>query len=117
MKSWTGIAAMAALVVWSPAYGQQPEPTLMMVAQAQDRCMTTYAVRLSKETADDEAIYERAEAGCSELDTKLDAAIQRDVPAAKQAEIRAMLANSKKPNFMAMIAKIRSDRASRAAND
>jgi hypothetical protein len=116
MKSWIGIAVMAALALWSPAYGQQSEPTLMMVAQAQDRCMTTYAVRLSRQTAD-EAIFERAEAGCSELDAQLDAAIQRDVPAAKQAEIRAMLANSKKPNFMAMLAKIRSDRASRAADD
>lgn len=77
--------------------------------------MTTFAVRLSKETSDDEAIFEQAKAGCSELDAKLEAAIQREVPADRQAGLRLALSESQKPNFMDLLKKIRSDRAAREA--
>ena len=117
MRSWIGLFAFGSVAVSVPTYGQQAEPSLMLVAQAQDRCMTTFAVRLSRETTDDEAIYEQAIEGCSQLDAQLDAAILREVPAEKQAELKTMLAESRKPNFMAMLAKIRSDRAAREAND
>ena len=117
MRSPSFFIGIACLTALTPAYGQAIEPSLMMVAQAQDRCMTTYAVRLSRETTDDEAIFEQAKAGCSELNAQLEAAILREVPVEKQSELRSMLADSEKPNFMTMLAKIRSDRAAREAND
>jgi hypothetical protein len=117
VRRFVGLLATLCIAASVPALGQQAKPSMMSIAQAQDRCMTTFAVRLSRETTDDEAIFERALNGCSELDAQLDEAISREVPAEKQQELRAMLAESRKPNFMAMLAKIRSDRAAREAND
>ena len=77
--------------------------------------MATYAVRLSKESNDDEAIFETAKTNCAGLATQRDAAIQRDVPARQATELRAMLAQEEKPSFLAMLAKIRSDRTVRSA--
>ena len=87
----------------------------MMIAQAQDRCMATYAVRLSKESQDDEAIYEAAKTNCADLDAKLQDAIDRELPAATAQEMKSRMAEQAKPSFLAMLAKIRADRSLRAS--
>ncbi len=108
-----GIASIA--LVGTPGLAQQAEPSLMVIAQAQDRCMTTYAVRLSKTMTDDEQIFEQAKAGCAGLDEELNTAIEREIPIEKQSELKTMLAQSSRPNFMAMLAKIRADREARGS--
>ena len=108
------VAALSALT-GATVSAQPVGPNLMTVAQAQDRCMTTNAVRLTRETTDDNAIFEQAKAGCAELEAKLNDAIEREVPAGKQAELKAILSESERPNFMTMLAKIRSDRAARGS--
>ena len=98
-----------------PVFAQQSPPSAMTMAQAQDRCMTTYAVRLSRDSQDDEAIYEAAKGNCAELDAKLIEAIDRELPAETAQQIKAQMAEQARPNFMVMIAKIRADRVSRAS--
>lgn len=75
--------------------------------------MATYAVRLTRTPASDEAIYAEAAQGCLPLKTRLVDAIRAQVPPAEAAPVLASLETSAKPNFMAMLARIRSDRAKR----
>jgi hypothetical protein len=85
----------------------------MMLAQAQDRCMTTYAVRLTRTSATDEAIYADARSGCGTLASQLHAAIAKEYPADQAAELLATLDAQARPNFMALLQRIRADRAAR----
>ncbi|MEH3122491.1 MAG: hypothetical protein PGN16_11015 [Sphingomonas phyllosphaerae] len=87
-----------------------------IVAQALDRCMTTYAVRLTKTEATDEAIFADATRACSALDEQLKGALKEKLPPAQASDLIAQMDASSKPNFMALIAKIRRDRAARSAN-
>ena len=110
-----GFLSAAMIILASPAVAQRAQPNIMTIAQVLDRCMTTQAVRLSRESTDDEAIFSQAKAQCAELDAALDASMEREVPAERQADLKAQLANSEKPNFMTVLAKIRSDRSARAS--
>ena len=77
--------------------------------------MATHAVRLSKDSQDDDAIYEVARNNCAELDAKLNDAIDRELPSEAAQKIKAEMAAQAKPNFLALLAKIPADRASRAS--
>ncbi|WP_265587296.1 hypothetical protein [Sphingomicrobium arenosum] len=92
---------------------QQVTPETMQLAQTHDRCMTTFAVRLSKETTDDEAIFEQAQAGCAELEQALDARLDADLGPDHAPALKAQLEVAAKPNFLAMLDRIRRDRAAR----
>jgi hypothetical protein len=75
--------------------------------------MATQAVRLSRTSARDEDIYAEARQSCSALEARLAAALRTKLSATQTAEmIRSMDAQAK-PNFMFMLARIRSDRARR----
>ena len=78
--------------------------------------MTTYAVRMTMTAATDEAIYADAVSGCSAVKNALGAAIVRDYPADRAAELNALLDAQAKPNFLALLQRIRADRLSRARN-
>jgi hypothetical protein len=94
----------------------QAQPNPQIIAQALDRCMATYAVRLTKTSASDETIYAEAAQGCSPLNERLKGAINAQVPAAQAADFIKQMDASAKPNFIAMLAKIRRDRASQPTN-
>jgi hypothetical protein len=89
-------------------------PETIMLAQAHDRCMTTYAVRLSSTATDDEAIYSEAAAGCKELEKQLGSVLLREYPPAQAAELTELLELQSKPNFMSLLQRIRTDRAAKA---
>lgn len=88
----------------------------MMLAQANDRCMTTYAVRLTRTDATDEAIFASAVEGCAELKSQLYAALDKEYPAAQASELKGQLDAAARPNFLNLLQKIRNDRAQRAGN-
>lgn len=90
-----GFALGAALASHS-ALAQSEQANAMMLAQANDRCMTTYAFRMTGTDATDEAIFASATAGCKALKSQLEA--------------------QAKPNFLNLLQKIRADRARRAGN-
>lgn len=92
------------------------QPSAMALAQAHDRCMTTYAVRLTKTSAADEAIYAEAIAGCKTLKDRLSAGIAREYTPAQAAELTGTLETQAKPNFLALLRRIRTDRLNRAGN-
>ncbi|MFK4004670.1 hypothetical protein [Qipengyuania sp. NPDC077563] len=77
--------------------------------------MTRYAVRLSRETQDDDVIYATAKGNCSELDAELVAALDRELPPETADKIKMQMAEQAKPNFMSLLGKIRADRASKAS--
>jgi len=91
----------------------QAEPSAQIVAQALDRCMATYAVRLTKTDASDEAIFTEATTSCLPLNVRLRAAINAQLPPPQAAGVIRSFDAQAKPNFMTMLAKIRSDRASK----
>lgn len=109
------LAVVASIAVNSaqPAAAQQNQPNFMFIAQALDRCMTTYAVRLSKTAASDEEIYTEATTGCAPLNAKLTEGITATVPPQQAAEFLKDVDASKKRNFLNMLAKIRNDHAKR----
>ncbi len=76
--------------------------------------MTRYAVRLSRETQDDDVIYATAKGNCSELDAELVAALDRELPPETADKIKMQMAEQA-PNFMSLLGKIRADRASKAS--
>jgi hypothetical protein len=86
-----------------------------LLAQAQDRCMTTYAVRQAGSGRADDAIYTEAEGGCASLNAQLFAALAVKLPPADAAAITKELRDTAKPRFVALLARIRADRAARAA--
>ena len=88
----------------------------MLLAQANDRCMTTYAVRMTKTDATDDTIFASAVEGCKELQSQLYAAIDGEYPAPQATELKGQLDARAKPDFLALLQKIRTDRAQRAGN-
>jgi hypothetical protein len=99
-----------------PALAQQGQPDVVIVAQALDRCMATYAVRLTKTPASDDIIYAEAVKGCAPLNDKFVEGIKRTVPSRQATELLRDMETSKKPRFLNMLAQIRSDRAKRTSS-
>ena len=113
---WKRLAILVLGVALSQqAFAQAVQPDAMLLAQAQDRCLATYAVRLTKTDAADEEIYSDAVQGCKELNLQLQAAVVREFPDDQAKEMIAALQAQTKPNFLQMLQKIRSDRQIRAA--
>jgi hypothetical protein len=88
----------------------------MMLAQANDRCMTTYAVRMTKTDATDDAIFAAATEGCKELRAQLFGAIDKEYPADQASGLKSQLDAAEKPNFIKLLQKIRADRLQRGGN-
>ena len=80
---------VAAAITAQPAEAAQP--TAMVLAQAHDRCMVGYAVRLTKTSANDEAIYSAAVAGCKALHEQLGAAVAREYAPEQAAQLTTAL--------------------------
>jgi Na+-translocating ferredoxin:NAD+ oxidoreductase RnfC subunit len=99
-----------------PAAASEAQPNVMILAQAQDRCMTTYAVRLTRTEAADEEIFAQANEGCRQLTDQLHAAIAREYPADQARELVAALQANARPNFLTMLQRIRADRQRRSGN-
>ena len=76
--------------------------------------MTTFAVRLTKTAATDEEIYAEADRSCRDLKQQLRAAINTQLPPADAKDVINQFDTSAKPNFMALLARIRRDRAAAA---
>lgn len=114
MRMELSVLALAPVLLTHQAAAQQGQPNAQIVAQAVDRCMATYAVRLTKTDTADEDIFAQAKLGCLPLHGQLVAAINAQLPAAQAGEILRTLDAQEKPNFMALLARIRSDRAQRA---
>jgi hypothetical protein len=98
------------------ALAQPAQPSAMMLAQANDRCMTTYAVRMTRTEATDEAIFASAVDGCKDLKGQLYAALDREYAATQASELKAQLDAQAQPNFLILLEKIRAGRAQRAGN-
>ena len=109
----TGFSFIAAVALAAQS-GQPAQPGAMVLAQAHDRCMTTYAVRLTKTPATDEAIYAEATAGCQALKDKMSASIAREFTPSRAAELTTLLESQAKPNFLTLLQRIRADRLGRA---
>ncbi|WP_203310371.1 hypothetical protein [Sphingomonas beigongshangi] len=107
--------ALIALAAQSAA-APEPQANPQVIAQALDRCMATYAVRMTKTDASDETIFAEATRGCVQLNEQFKAAINAQVPAPQASAFIKQMDATAKPNFMVMLAKIRRDRAARAAN-
>jgi hypothetical protein len=114
MRIELSIIALGSALLAQSAAAQQGQPNVQIVAQAVDRCMATYAVRLTKTAAEDEDIFAQASQGCLSLRGQLTAAINAQLPASQAGEILRTLEAQEKPNFMALLARIRSDRSQRA---
>jgi hypothetical protein len=112
MKATFG--AIAVLGVFAlPASAQQAQPDLSTLAQALDRCIASYAVRLTKTDMADEAIYKSAVEGCKPIELDLKTAVRRDI-AAPQAEAAIQQWDAQaRPNFMSLLQRIRTDRVAR----
>jgi hypothetical protein len=105
--------ALLALFAAQPAAAQQAEPDIQILASALDRCMATYAVRLTRTAASDREIFAQAIQGCGPLDARLRAALRTQLPPAEADEVLRTIDAQAEPNFMAILARIRSDRAAR----
>ena len=105
--------AIVALVA-GMANAQSPQADAPTLAQALDRCMATYAVRLTRTDAADEAIYASAIEGCRPIETELRTVVRRDVPPAEAEAALKQWDDQAKPNFMALLKRIRADRAARS---
>ena len=93
------------------ASAQPAQPDISTLAQALERCLATYAVRLTKTDMADEAIYSAATDGCKQIEAGLTAAVRRDAPGPQGEAALAQWTDRAKPNFMALLQRIRSDRA------
>jgi|GEM_PF-2927905 len=107
------MAPLLAAAAQAPA-APPPQPSVMTLAQALDTCMATYAVRLSRTDATDEAVFAGAQQGCGPLNQRLRAAVSAELPADQARELLATLETSERPNFMTMLQRIRADRRRRA---
>ncbi|HVJ02184.1 MAG TPA: hypothetical protein VM662_08380 [Sphingomonas sp.] len=118
MRIKVRVAVLACVLCVAPALAQQQQQqgNIQIIAQALDRCMATYAVRLTRTAASDDDIYGQATTSCKSLRDQLTAAIRAQVPSAQATSLLGSLDAQAKPNFMAMLAKIRSDRAARAGD-
>lgn len=101
---------IAAMAVAGQLVASPEQPNAALLAQAQDRCMVTYAVRLTKTAATDPAIFSEAELGCKTLKQQLYAAITKEYAADQAAELTTMLDAQAKPNFLTLLQRIRTDR-------
>ena len=110
----SSVPAMLALLAVQPAAAQQSQPDVQILAQAYDRCMATYAVRLTRTDATDADIFTQATAGCQALDDRVRAAITAQLPPARATEVLHAIDAQGEPDFMALLARIRSDRATNA---
>jgi hypothetical protein len=86
-------------------------PNAMILAQALDRCMATHAVRLTRTTTADADILAQARQSCLALNDRFRAAVNAQLPPADAAAMLRTLDQQAEPNFMALLARIRSDRA------
>ena len=113
---WTKspVILLVTLVAAHQATAQQPQQDVQTLAHAYDRCMATQAVRLTRTDATDADIFRQATQACLSLQGLLRAAISAQLPPAQAAEILGPMDAQAEPNFMAMLARIRSDRARRA---
>lgn len=102
---------MVLLLALQPATAQQPEPNVQILAQAYDRCMATSAVRLTRTAATDQDIFRQASQACLSLGGQLRAAIEAQLPPEQAAELLRSMDAQAEPNFMTMLARIRSDRS------
>ena len=105
---------LAAIFANQPAHAQQSAPSAMVVAQAADRCMTTYAVRLTKTSSTDDEIYKQASEGCASINQRVRQVFTEQFPAAQAAQALRQMDAQARPNFFSMLTRIRSDRARRA---
>lgn len=106
---------LAAQPAPSVAPQSAPEaPNVPLLAKMLDRCMATYAVRLTKTDMADEAIFAEAVKGCAGIDQQLRAGVRDQLPAAEAEALFRQLDASLRPNFMAILQRIRADRAARA---
>jgi hypothetical protein len=106
-------AAVAVLIGVQPAAAQDPQPNAMILAQALDRCMVTHAVRLTRTPTSDPDIFAQARQSCQPLNDRLRTAINAELPPADAAEMLRSIDQQAEPNFMALLARIRTDRARR----
>ena len=105
------------LMAGQPAAGPETQAGVAILAQSYDRCMATYAVRLTRTDADDDRIFASATEGCRPLKDQLLAAIPREYPPDQARELVATIEASARPNFLAMLQRIRADRAARGGGD
>ena len=105
---------LISLLAVQQATAQQPQPSVQIMAQAYDRCMATYAVRLTHTAAPDADIFMQASEACLPLKEQLRAAIQTQLPPPQATQILQSIDAQAEPNFMTMLTRIRSDRAQRA---
>ncbi|MEN7537357.1 hypothetical protein ABDJ38_09255 [Aurantiacibacter sp. DGU5] len=77
--------------------------------------MTTIAVRASRSSTDNEAIYDEAVKACQALQEQLASAVRSEYPPQQAEELLTMLDDQAKPNFLNMLQRIRADRAARGA--
>jgi hypothetical protein len=97
--------------VAQPASAQTEQPSPAILAQALDRCMATYAVRLTKTGAADDAIFTSAVEGCKQIETDLKIVVRRDIAPAQAEAAIMQWGTQAKPNFMSLLQRIRADRA------
>lgn len=105
---------VGATVMAGTTHAQPSQANAMMLAQANDRCMTTYAVRMTKTDAADDAIFAAATEGCKDLKSQLFSAIDKEYPADQASSLKSQLDAAEKPNFIKLLQKIRTDRLSAA---
>jgi hypothetical protein len=107
---------LGATLLSGAVHAQPAQANAMMLAQANDRCMTTYAVRVTKTDVADDAIFVAATEGCKDLKAQLFGAIDKAYPADQANGLKSQLDAAEKPNFMKLLQKIRTDRLQRGGN-
>ncbi|AQA00519.1 hypothetical protein BWQ93_20185 [Sphingopyxis sp. QXT-31] len=107
---------MSPTLVAGAVHAQPAQANAMMLAQANDRCMTTYAVRMTKTDVADDAIFAAATEGCKDLKSQLFGAIDKEYPVDQASGLKSQLDTAEKPNFMKLLQKIRTDRQRRGGN-
>lgn len=115
MRMKISAAVLALLFAPEQAAAQESRPNAMILAQALDRCMATQAVRLTRTAATDAEILAQARDACLTLNDQFRAAINAQLPVADAAELLRSIDQQAEPNFMALLSRIRSDRAQREA--
>lgn len=114
LKSLKAFLGLLTAIAAQPSTAQPTQPDASTLAQALDRCMATYAVRMTSTDASDDAIFAAATEGCKQIDTELTKTVRRDFPPAEaEAAIKQWSAQAK-PNFMNLLSRIRADRAAQA---
>ncbi len=107
------LASPVAAQTAAPAAAEAPA-NVPLLAQMLDRCMATHAVRLSRTDLDDAAIHAQASTGCAAINQQLRAGVRSQMPPAEAEALIRQLDATDRPNFMALLQRIRADRAARA---